>query len=375
MAAKRDYYEILGVSREASDEEIKRAYRKLAMQHHPDRNVGDAAAEAQFKEAAEAFEVLRDPDKRQRYNRFGHAGLEGAGMPHFNSAEDIMDVFGDLFGGIFGQGRRRRGPQAGRDLQMALELDLVEAYRGVKKTVQIPREEVCNQCRGDGSKPGSSPSKCRRCDGHGVVIQSQGFFRIQQTCNACGGRGCVITDPCLTCHGAGRVQVSRSLEVNVPPGVDTDMNIRLPGEGEAGGPGAPPGDLYCVLRVRRHQLFVRQAQDLHCELPITFSQAALGGNIEVPTLEGKMINATLPRGMQPGDEVRLSGRGMPHVQGGRPGDLVVHLKVLTPRNLTKRQEELLRELAELDGKHTPPERKSWLDRVKEFFNTNPAAET
>ncbi len=375
MAAKRDYYEVLGVSREASDEEIKRAYRKLAMQYHPDRNVGDADAEVKFKEAAEAFEVLRDPDKRQRYNRFGHAGLEGAGMPHFNSAEDIMDVFGDLFGGIFGQGRRRRGgPQPGRDLQMALEIDLVEAYRGVKKTVQIPREETCQDCRGSGCKPGSQPVACRRCGGHGVLIQGQGFFRIQQTCNACGGRGSVITDPCLTCRGAGRVQVHRSLEVNIPPGVDSDMNIRLPGEGEPGSPGSPPGDLYCVLRVRRHPLFVRQAQDLHCELPVTFSQAALGGTIEVPTLEGTMVSTTLPRGMQHGDEIRMPGRGMPNVRGGRPGDLVIHMRVITPRNLTKRQEELLRELGELDGKNTPPERKSWLDRVKEFFSTNPAAE-
>ncbi len=376
MAAKRDYYEVLGVSRGASDEEIKKAYRKLAMQYHPDRNVGDAEADGKFKEAAEAYEVLRDPEKRQRYDRFGHAGLEGTSMPHFNSADDVMDLFGELLGGMFGgSGRRRRGPQPGRDLQIAVEIDLVEAYRGVKKTLRIPREETCQDCRGSGCKPGSQPTTCRRCNGQGAVIQGQGFFRIQQTCGACGGRGAVITDPCPKCHGAGRVEVDRALEVNIPPGVDSDMSIRLTGEGESGGPGAPPGDLYCVIRVRRHQLFVREAQELHCELPITFSQAAIGGPIEVPTLEGTMITTTLPRGMQHGDEIRLPGRGMPHVRGGRPGDLVVHVKVLTPRNLTKRQEELLRELGELDGKNTPPERKSWLDRVKEFFSTNPTAES
>ncbi len=372
MASKRDYYEVLGVTREASDEDIKKAYRKLAMQYHPDRNVGDAEADAKFKEAAEAYEVLRDPEKRQRYDRFGHAGLEGTAMPNFSSADDVMDLFGELFGGVFGGGRRRRGPQPGRDLQLALEIDLIEAYRGVKKTLQIPREEVCQECRGGGSKPGSQPGTCRRCGGHGVVIQGQGFFRIQQTCGACGGRGSVITDPCPNCRGAGRVQVTRALEVNIPPGVDSDMSIRLTGEGEPGSPGAPPGDLYCVIRVRRHPLFAREAQDLHCELPITFSQAALGGSVEVPTLEGKMISTTLPRGMQSGDELRLAGRGMPHVRGGRTGDLIVHVKLVTPRNLTKRQEELLRELGELDGKNTPPERKSWLDRVKEFFSTNPA---
>lgn len=374
MAAKRDYYEVLGVSREASDEEIKKAYRKLAMQYHPDRNVGDAEAETRFKEAAEAYEVLRDPDKRRRYDQYGHAGLEEASLPHFSSADDVMDMFGELFGGIFGGagGRRRRGPQPGRDLQIAVEIDLVEAYRGAKKTLQIPREEVCKECRGNGSKPGSQPATCRRCNGHGVIVQGQGFFRIQQTCNACGGRGQVITDPCPTCRGAGRVVVHRSLEVNIPPGVDNDMSIRLTGEGEPGAPGAPAGDLYCVIRVRRHQLFAREAHDLHCELPVTLSQAALGGAIEVPTLEGSMLSTTLPRGLQSGDEVRLPGRGMPNVRGGRAGDLIVHVKVVTPRNLTRRQEELLRELAELDGKNIAPEHKSWLDRVKEFFSTNPS---
>jgi len=375
MVTKRDYYEVLAVAREASDDEIKKAYRKLAMQHHPDRNVGDKEAEEKFKEAAEAYDVLRDPQKRQRYDRYGHAGLDAASMPNFGDADTIRDLFGDLFGGIFGGGGgRRRGPQPGRDLQLAVEIDLLEAARGVKKTVQIPREEICGDCGGNGAKKGTAPATCRRCNGHGVVIQGQGFFRIQQTCNGCGGRGVVITDPCTSCRGAGRVEASRTLTISIPPGVDNDMSIRLTGEGETGAPGAPPGDLYCVLRVRKHPLFARDGQDLHCELPITFSQAALGGTVEVPTLDGRMLNQNLKRGLQHGDEVRLSGQGMPHVRGGRAGDLVLHLKVITPRNLTKRQEELLRELDELDKKHVSPERKSWLDRVREFFNKNPSPE-
>jgi len=376
MATKRCYYEILGVSRDASEEELKKAYRKLAMQHHPDRNVGDADSEVKFREAAEAFDVLRDPQKRQRYDQFGHAGLEGAGMPNFNNA-DVMDLFGDLFGGLFGGagGNRRRGPQPGRDLQIAVEIDLLEAARGTSKTLQIPREELCNDCKGSGARLGTKPATCRRCNGQGVILQGQGFFRVQQTCNGCGGRGVVITDPCSNCHGAGRIEVKRSVEVNIPPGVDNDMSIRLNGEGEAGGVGAPPGDLYCVMRVRKHPLFMRDGLDLHFELPITISQAALGGTVEVPNLEGKMLTHMLPRGMQTGDEVRLSGRGMPHVRGGRAGDLVVHLKVVTPRNLTKRQEELLRELGELDQKHGPQERKSWLERVRDFFSTNPASDS
>jgi molecular chaperone DnaJ len=373
MATKRDYYEILEVSKDADDETIKKSYRRLAMQYHPDRNVGDKAAEVKFREAAEAYEVLRDPEKRRRYDRYGHAGLEGAGLPNFSNAESVMDLFGDLFGGFFGgAGRRQRGPQPGRDLQVAIEIDLLDAYRGLKKDLDIPRDETCNDCRGSGGKPGTQPATCRRCNGHGAVLQGQGFFRIQQTCSACGGRGMVIPDPCPACHGNGRVEATRTLTVTIPPGVDTDMSIRVPGEGEAGGPGAPPGDLYCIIRVRKHPIFLRESTNLHCELPITFSQAALGGTVEVPTVEAKMLTHTLPRGLQSGDEVRLSGRGMPHVRGGRSGDLVIHLKVVTPRNLTKRQEELLRELDSLDQKHVPPERKSFLERVREFFSTNPA---
>jgi molecular chaperone DnaJ len=373
MAGKRDYYEVLGVTRDADDETIKKSYRRLAMQYHPDRNVGDHEAEVKFKEAAEAYEVLRDPHKRQRYDRYGHAGLEGMSMPNFGNADAVMDLFGDLFGGIFG-GRTRRGPQAGRDLQIGVEIDLVEALRGTRKKLTIPRAEACPTCHGSGAKPGTRPTTCRRCQGHGVVLMGQGFFRIQQTCPSCGGRGSVVTDPCTACHGGGAVEVKREVEVVIPPGVDNDVSIRLSGEGEAGDPGAPAGDLYCVVRVRKHPLFVRQGTDLHCEVPITFSQAALGGPIEVPTLEGKFLTQTLKRGTQHGDEVRVQGKGMPHLRGGRAGDLVVHLRVLTPRNLTKRQEELFRELGEIDGNHVPPERKTFLDRVRDFFAGNPAPE-
>jgi molecular chaperone DnaJ len=368
---KRCYYEVLGVARDADEETLKKAYRKLAMQYHPDRNPGDAEADAKFKEAAEAFDVLRDPQKRARYDRYGHAGLEGVAGHNFANADSVMDLFGELFGDLFGGGgRRRRGPRQGNDLQVSFEIDLVEAYKGTKRDLKIPRQERCETCGGSGAKPGSQPVQCRRCNGHGVVIQGQGFFRIQQTCSACRGQGVVINDPCKTCHGHGVVEVERTLTVDVPAGIDDGMRMAIQGEGEAGEPGAPPGDLYCLVRVKQHPLFVRNGPELHCEVPITYSQAALGGNLEVPTLEGKFINATLQRGTQSGDEIRIAGKGMPNVRGGRTGDLVIHLRVVTPTNLTKRQEELLRELAELDGKHVSPERKSFLDRVKEFFTAS-----
>jgi molecular chaperone DnaJ len=371
MAGKRDYYEVLGVSKEAGDEDIKRSYRKLAMQYHPDRNVGDSEAEERFKEASEAYEVLRDPEKRQRYDRYGHAGLQGMNVPHFNDAQSVFDMFGDLFGDLFGG--RGGGRSGGRDLEVAIELELTEAARGVQKSITIPREELCTDCSGSGAKRGTSPAKCRRCDGHGVVLTNQGFFRVQQTCRACGGRGAVITDPCPSCQGRGRVVVRRTLELSVPPGVDTGNRIRLSGEGEAGDPGAPRGDLFCAIRIREHSLFRRDGPHLICQVPITFSQAALGGDIDVPTLNGA-ITHTLKRGTQGGDVVRIAGKGMPSLRGGRAGDLLVQLIVETPKNLTKRQEELLRELADLDHKNVSPERKSFLDKVRDFFTAEPAPE-
>lgn len=368
---KRDYYEVLGVRREADDEEIKKAYRQLAMKYHPDRNVGDAEAEERFKEAAEAYEILRDPAKRQRFDRYGHAGLEGLNAPNFNNAQSVFDLFGDLFGDIFGGRGSRGGPQSGRDLQVVLDIDLVQAFRGVSKTIHVPREELCTECSGNGCKRGSRPAQCKRCNGHGVVIQNQGFFRLQQTCRSCGGRGEVITDPCPTCHGNGRVSTRRSIDVSIPPGVDTGTRIRLTGEGEAGHPSAPRGDLYCTIRVVDHALFQRDGNNLICQVPITFSQAALGGEIEIPTLEAR-ISHKFKRGLQSGEVVQIPGHGMPSLRGGKRGDLLVQVIVETPKHLTKRQEELLRELAELDHSHVSPQRKSFLDKLRDFFSPEQA---
>jgi molecular chaperone DnaJ len=365
---KRDYYEILSVARNADAEEIKRAYRRLAMQYHPDRNAGDSEAEQRFKEAAEAYEVLSDAEKRHRYDRYGHAGLEGLNAPHFSNAQSVFDLFGDIFGDVFG-GRARQGPRRGRDLKVEVELELMEAYRGCAKTVDISREEVCGECNGTGCRRGSRLSPCRRCNGQGVVVQAQGFFRVQQTCRACGGSGSIITDPCTACSGQGRVAARRTLEISIPPGVDNGTAVRLNGEGEAGDPGAPRGDLYCLVRVREHPLFQRDGPHLICQVPITFSQAALGGDLEVPTLDGS-ITHPLKRGTQSGEIVRIAGRGMPGLRGGRKGDLLVQVVVETPRSLTKRQEELLRELAELDQKHVSPERKSFLEKLRDFFSGN-----
>jgi molecular chaperone DnaJ len=365
-ASKRDYYEVLGVRREADEEDIKRAYRKLAMQYHPDRNVGDAEAEAKFKEAAEAYDVLRDPIKRQRYDRYGHVGLEGLDLHNFNSRQSVFDIFGDIFGDLFGGGGRHHGAQAGRDLLLDVELELVEAARGTRKNITVPREENCGECGGGGARRGTQPAVCRRCGGRGVVLQSQGFFRIQQTCRGCGGRGVIITDPCSACHGNGRVTARRTIEINIPAGVDTGMRIPIHGEGEAGDPGAPRGDLYVRIQVREHPVFTRDGNHLICQVPITISQAALGGTIDVPTLDG-VISYPLKRGTQTGEIVRVAGKGVPDVRGRGRGDLLVQVIVETPRQLTKRQEELFRELAELDHKHVSPQRKSFFDKVRGLF--------
>jgi molecular chaperone DnaJ len=367
MATKRDFYEILEVSRDADADAITKAYRKLAMRYHPDRNVGDPAAEEKFKEAAAAYDVLRDPDKRARYDRYGHAGLEGmGGAPNFRDAHSVFDMFGNLFGDLFGGGGPG-GPQAGRDLQYNLEIDLAEAARGVRRTITIPREELCPECGGGGARKGTRPAACRRCDGQGVVIQRQGFFQVQRTCPGCGGRGAVITDPCPHCHGDGRVTVKRTLDVTIPPGVDTGMRVRLNGEGEAGDPGAPRGDLFVLVHVREHPLFRRDGSHLICQVPVTFSQAALGARIEVPTLDGR-LDYDLPRGVQSGDVLRIAWKGLPSVRGGRRGDLLVQVVVETPKNLTARQEELFRELAEIEQKHVSPARKGFLDKLRDFFS-------
>jgi molecular chaperone DnaJ len=373
---KRDYYEVLAVARDADPDSIKSAYRRLAMQYHPDRNPGDKEAEQRFKEAAEAYEVLRDPQKRSAYDRYGHQGLDGMGMPDFGSADSVMDLFEDLLGGFFGGGgRRRQRVRPGRDMQVIVDLDLEEAAQETKKDITLTRPESCADCGGSGARRGSQLQNCARCGGHGVVLQGAGFFRIQQTCPSCRGRGAVIRDPCPSCRGTGAVSRERTISITIPPGVDSDVRIRVAGEGEGGGPGAPPGDLYCLFRIREHPLFARQGNDLHCEVPITFSQAALGASLDIPTLDAKVVQHHLPRGTQSGEQFRLRGKGMPDVRNGRRGDLVIHVRIITPRQLTKRQEELLRELGELDGQAIAPERKSFFDRVRGFFRPDPPADS
>jgi molecular chaperone DnaJ len=380
MAAKRDYYEVLGVQRTATEDEIGKAYRRLATRFHPDRNPGDDEAAEKFKEASEAFEVLSSAEKRQRYDRYGHAGVEGS-AGNFNNVNDIHDFlrnsgFGDILneffggrGGFGGAGGPRRGP----DLEVQMDLTLQEAFAGVRKTVAFAREEPCGECKGSGAKPGSRPSRCRRCDCHGGVIAAAGFFQVQRTCPSCGGRGEIITDPCTACRSRGKVEKRHTVELSIPPGVDSGMTLRVSGEGGLGPAGAPRGDLHVAIRVRKHSIFRRESKHLICEVPITISQAALGAEIEVPTLRGPVAHQ-LPRGIQSGERIQLDGLGMPDVHGGRPGDLHVFVKVETPRTLTKRQEELFRELAELDHKHVSPERKTFFDRVRNFFTGGEAAE-
>jgi molecular chaperone DnaJ len=366
--SKRDYYEVLGVAKTASDDEIKKAYRGMAMKYHPDRNPGDDEAVHKFKEASEAFDVLSDDEKRQVYDRYGHEGLKGTPMPDFNDINSVLhgfQGFADILGDVFGLGRKQ-GPQGGESLRCQMEIDLIEAYRGCKKTINVPRHELCPECAGSGARRGSKPSTCKQCRGAGVTVVSQGFFRLQQTCRACGGNGIIITDPCTSCRGRGRVKVTRTLEISIPPGVFTGAALTVQGEGEAGDAGAPRGNLICQLHVREHALFRREGDHLICQVPITFSQAALGAEVQIPTLDGP-LNYAFKSGVQGGDVVRVAGKGMPNVRSGRRGDLHVLVSVETPRQLTKRQEELFRELAELDHKNVSPQRKSFFDKLKELF--------
>jgi molecular chaperone DnaJ len=379
---KRDYYEILGVARDASTDDIERAFRKLARQYHPDRNIGDAEAEHKFKECTEAHDVLTDEDKRDRYDRFGHAGVDAMPDHGFGQPTSFTDIVNDLFG-FMGGGRRQRGPRRGSDLRMALDIDLVEAARGVKKQVKVRRHEICLECSGTGSK-GNKRTTCSRCKGRGEFVQRQGFFELRQTCPQCQGAGTVIADPCPGCRGGGRTEVERTISVAVPPGADTGLRLFVGGEGDAGEPGAPRGDLELVVRVAEHRLFQREGADLFIEeFPITFSQAALGANLEVPTLTGR-AKLQVPAGTQTATEFRLRGEGMPElkvtrqgqpVEHTRQGDLRVTVVVETPTHLTKRQEELLRELAEIEHKQVSPQRKSFVDKIKDLFTpteTDPA---
>ena len=376
MATKRDYYEVLGVARDASTEDIERAYRKLARQHHPDRNIGNPEAEAQFKEVNEAHNVLTDETKRERYDRYGHTGLDGMQDGGFGPAGGFADIMNDLFGTFMGGGRRGpRGPARGSDLRMALDIDLAEAARGVKREVKLKRYEVCLDCSGTGSRT-NKRTTCTRCKGRGEFIQRQGFFELRQACPACQGAGTVVAEPCAKCSGNGRVQVERTISVTVPAGADTGLRLMVGGEGDAGEPGAPRGDLELVVRVKDHPLFRREGTDLFIPwFPITFSQAALGATLEAPTLGGK-AKLLIPAGTQTGTEFRVKNEGMPElrvnrqgvaVENARKGDLRVTVIVETPTHMTKRQEELLRELAEIEHKQVSPNRKSFLDKIKDLF--------
>lgn len=369
MVEKRDYYEILGVSRDASMAEIKSVYRKIAIKNHPDRNPGDEEAINRFKEASEAYDVLSNPEKKAKYDRYGHAGVgAGSGGSPFHEVNDIFDAFGDIFG--FGSGRRSgrpRGPARGDHLQTSLEIDLVEAAFGCKKTIKIKRNKLCSTCDGTGAKPGSSPQTCDYCHGAGQIVQSQGFFRMQSTCPNCGGEGTVITEKCNTCWGAGFEKETVELEATVPAGVDNGMQLCLRGEGNPGKGGGPRGDLYVQIIVKEHPLFHREGTHLICRVPITFSQAALGAEIEIPLLKGKK-KLTVPAGTQPHDTIRLAGLGIadPHTQ--RPGDLHVELHVEVPKKLNEEQERLLRELAEHDHVNVGHKRKSFWEQVKDFIH-------
>ena len=372
--SKRDYYEVLCVEKTASEVEIKKAYRRLAMKHHPDRNPDDTEAEAKFKEAKEAYEVLSDAQKRAAYDQFGHAGVEqGAGMgggPGGNFSDIFGDVFGDIFGGGGGGGHRGERVYRGADLQYNLELSLEEAVHGKTVKIRVPTYVKCNKCNGSGAKKGSSPETCSTCHGVGQVRMQQGFFSLQQTCPTCHGTGKVIKDPCDACHGEGRIQEHKTLSVKVPAGVDTGDRIRLSNEGEAGQNGGPPGDLYVHVHVKPHDIFTREGSDLYCEVPINIATAALGGTLEVPTLDGR-ITLKVPPETQSGKLFRLRNKGVSSVRGGVQGDLLCRVIVETPVKLNARQKELLQEFQatlEEGGKNHSPKAHSWLDGVKKFFD-------
>lgn len=370
--AKRDYYEILGVEKGVDAAELKKAYRRVAMKFHPDRNPDDPSAEEKFKEANEAYEVLSDENKRAAYDRFGHAGVDGqsgmgGGGGGFGGGS-FSDIFGDVFGDIFGGGRGGRGgPARGSDLRYNLELNLEDAVKGTSVQIKVPTLVSCKTCDGSGAKAGSKPVTCTTCGGHGQVRMQQGFFSVQQTCPSCRGRGSIIADPCRSCNGQGRVEETKTLQVKVPAGVDTGDRIRLSGEGEAGDAGGPAGDLYVQVHVREHAIFKRDGADLYCEVPIDFVDAALGGELEVPTLDGR-VKLKVPAETQTGKLFKLRGKGVTPVRGGGVGDLLCRVVVETPVNLTGKQKELLREFQNtMKGGKYSPKQSSWFDGVKKFF--------
>lgn len=373
--AKRDYYEALGVARDASDDDIKKAYRKMAMKYHPDRNPDSKDAEEKFKEIKEAYEVLSDDQKRGAYDRYGHAGVDQSHGPGGGAGfGDFGDAFGGIFDEIFG-GRGGGGGGGGQrvyrgaDLRYNMEISLEEAARGVEKTIRIPVTESCETCHGSGAKPGTQPKTCGTCGGAGQVRIQQGFFSVQQTCPKCHGSGRVVTDPCATCHGAGRVKKQKTLEVKVPAGIDEGMRLRHGGFGEAGVNGGPAGDLYVEIHIKRHPVFEREGDDLHCEMPISFTTAALGGEIDIPTLDGA-ATIKIPAETQTGKVFRLRGKGIKNLRSHMTGDLHCHVVVETPVKLTDRQRELLREFDTInrsEGDRQNPRAKGWMDKVREFF--------
>jgi molecular chaperone DnaJ len=345
----KDYYKILDVSRNASEDEIKKSYRKIAMQFHPDRNPGNKDAEDRFKMASEAYEVLRDPEKREIYDRYGIEGLKGTGFTGFRGFEDIFSTFGDIFEDFFGFGttqRRRTKARSGADLRYDLKISFYEAAFGKEHEIEIPRNVLCDVCDGTGAKLGTHPTHCPNCKGTGQVTRSQGFFTISTTCGHCRGEGNIIPHPCKACHGHGRVRQTKKLQIKIPPGVDTGSKLRIRGEGEEGERGGPPGDLFIFIYVEPHDFFAREGDDLICQIPISFPQAALGADLEVPTLNGKK-NITIPKGTEPGEILKIKGEGFPKIRGYGKGDQIIQIIVKTPKNITKRQEEILREFEEI----------------------------
>ena len=381
MAGKRDYYEVLGVAKNATEKDIATAYRKLAMANHPDKNPGDNDAVKRFKEGAEAYEVLSDPEKRARYDRLGHAGVDGGagGQPHFNDVSDIFEAFGNIFGdgvfgNIFGQRGRGRQVQKGSDVRADVSLDLLEAAKGCKRKIQFRRHAKCDSCEGTGAKLGTKPETCRYCNGAGQVVQQSGIFRMQTTCPACRGRGTMIKNPCPACSGEGITLERVEREVNIPAGVDNETRLRLAGEGDPSPSGGPPGDCYIFIEVREHALFQREGSHLICRLPITYPQAALGAKVQVPTLNGPG-EIEVPAGTQPGDVMRLKGLGMPDPRGHGVGDLHVQFTIEIPKQLSERQAELLRELAKEDHTNVSPQRKSWLEKLRDYIFEPPEEST
>ena len=371
--AKRDYYEVLGVSRDAEAAELKKSYRRIAFENHPDRNPDDPAAEERFKEATEAYAVLSDPEKRRAYDRFGFEGVGAAGGPagfgDFGDLGSFTDLFNDLFGDLFGGGRTRRRSgrgQRGADLRYNLEIALSDVLEGMEASIQIPKMRPCGSCSGSGARPGTRPERCGRCGGAGQVVLQQGFFRISRPCEACAGAGEIVRERCDECRGSGRLEGLQSIRVKVPAGVEDGMRLRLTGEGEAGIAGGPPGDLFVVIQIKEHPLFEREGPDLHCQVPISFVQATLGDEIDVPTIEGR-VTLRVPAGTQTGRVMRLRGKGLPSIRATTRGDQLLHIFVETPTKLTKRQRELLEEFAEEGGGDVSPARKGFLDKLREIF--------